>query len=54
MKGDIAKFVAQCDVCQRGETPEIQSITPAITHTLLEMGGHKYGFHQWTPEDPKG
>jgi hypothetical protein len=40
MKGDVVRFVAQCDVCQR----------VMVEH---QKYGHKYGFHQWTPNDPK-
>ncbi|WVZ58905.1 LOW QUALITY PROTEIN: hypothetical protein U9M48_009125 [Paspalum notatum var. saurae] len=52
MKREIAKYVSECDVCQRVKADHLK---PAATSSSgLEVGGHTYGFIVGLPHTLKG
>jgi ligand-binding sensor domain-containing protein len=42
MKREIAKYVSECDTCQRVKASHLK-----VAYTIMEMGRHKYGFYCW-------
>jgi hypothetical protein len=47
MKREIAKYISECDTCQsQGQSFEGSRPFATPSHTILEMGGHLYGFYR--------
>jgi hypothetical protein len=49
MKGDIAEYIAKCDVCSRvkAKHQKISWTTSTTEGAGLEMGSNWYGLHHW-------
>jgi len=53
MKADVARFVAQCDVCQRvkAEHKNPSRFALAIAYSSLKMGRDRHGFFEWITQN---
>jgi hypothetical protein len=48
MKREIAKYISECDTCERIKASHLKAAGPLqpLSHTILEMGGHLHGFYR--------
>jgi hypothetical protein len=49
MKREIARYVSECDICQRVKASHLKTagILQPLPISLLEVGGYQHGFHRW-------
>src|SRR4051812_16700071 len=52
MKRDIARYVAECDVCRRIKA-EHQRPAGTLQPSRVEMGQSQYGLHHWLSKNPE-